>query len=168
MPCIDAMIDEVVSLNLDLTVGEALQILDDNKIRTAPVLDDDKKMLGLFGYETLMQEILPVSLTMGKGLGSLDFLRGAGPDIARRIRKIKAKPLGEVMNRKPTVLRPDMSLWQTIRKLAEVRVPLAVVDKKTNTFMGIVTERSAIAELERNEFDPTMTQAEIDEENGKA
>lgn len=162
MPCIDAMIDEVVSLPLDITVEEALNVLDNNNIRTAPVLDSDKTMLGLFGYETLMQAVLPQALSMGIGLGRLDFARGAGPDIARRLRKVKAKPLAEVMNRKPLTLQPEMSLWETIRTLAKARLPLAVVDKKTNKFLGIVTERSAIAELERSEADPTLTGPELD------
>lgn len=163
MPCIDAMIDEVVSLPLDISVEEALHVLDTNKIRTAPVLDSDKSMLGLFGYETLMQAVLPQALSMGMGLGRLDFARGAGPDIARRLRKIKAKPLADVMNRKPLVLQPEMSLWETIRTLAKARVPLAVVDKETNKFLGIVTERSAIAELERSEADPTLTGTSLDD-----
>lgn len=154
MPCKDAMIDKVVSLTPDQTVEEAMTLLEEKKIRTAPVLDENDNMLGMFGYETLLKEMLPVSVKMEEGLERLDFLRGAKPDIARRLREIKLKPVELVMNRTPKVLSPELSVWEGIRKLAKHGSPLSVVDEKTNKFLGIVTEQSAIAELERDEYDP--------------
>ncbi|WP_373236371.1 CBS domain-containing protein [Cohaesibacter celericrescens] len=154
MPCIDAMIDKVVSLTPDQTVEEAMKILDEKRIRTAPVLDENDIMLGLFGYERLLQQMLPISVTMPEGLERLSFLRGAKPDIARRLRAIKSKPVELVMNRTPKVLSPNMSVWEGIRKLAKHGSPLPVLDPVTNKFLGIVTEQSAIAELERDEYGP--------------
>lgn len=152
MPCIDAMIDKVVSLTPDQTVEEAMALLEEKKIRTAPVLDKDDILLGMFGFESLLKEMLPVSARMPEGLERLDFVRGAKPDIARRLRSLKTQTIDNAMNREPVVLRPELSVWEGIRKLAKHGSPLPVVEKATNKFMGIVTEQSAIAELERDEY----------------
>ncbi len=152
MPCIDAMVDKVVSLTPDQTVEEAMAVLETRQIRTAPVLDENNIFLGMFGYESLLKQMLPVSVRMPSGLERLGFVRGAKPDIARRLRALREKPVTEAMNRDPMVLSPDLSVWEGIRKLAKHGSPLSVVEKDTNRFLGIVTEQSAIAELERAEY----------------
>ncbi|SNY90108.1 CBS domain-containing protein [Cohaesibacter sp. ES.047] len=152
MPCIDAMVDKVVSLDPDHTVEEAMKILESHHIRKAPVLDKDNILLGMFGFDSLLEEMLPVSVKMIEGLDRLDFVRGAKPDIARRLRVIKSQSLTSAMDDNPIILRPDLSVWEGIRKLAKHGSPLSVVEKGTGKFLGIVTEQSAIAELERDEY----------------
>ncbi len=152
MPCIDAMVDKVVSLTPDQTVEEAMTVLETRQIRTAPVLDENNILLGMFGFESLLKQMLPVSVRMPSGLQRLGFVRGAKPDIARRLRSMKAQSLTDAMNRDPIVLSPDLSVWEGIRKLAKYGSPLPVVENDTHRFLGIVTEQSAIAELERDEY----------------
>ncbi|WP_319498336.1 CBS domain-containing protein [uncultured Cohaesibacter sp.] len=149
MPCKDAMIDKVISLTPDLTIEEALAILEAERIRTAPVLSKDNTLLGMFGFMSVMKKVLPVSVTMADGLEHLDFARGAKPDIANRLKDLKAKTVDCAMDEKPTVLSPDLSVWEGILKLTKHGSPLPVVESQTNTFLGILTEQSAITELEQ-------------------
>ncbi|WP_319533062.1 CBS domain-containing protein [uncultured Cohaesibacter sp.] len=152
MPCIDAMVDKVVSLTPDQTVEEAMKVLESHSIRKAPVLDKDNVLLGMFGFDSLLEEMLPTAVKMLEGLDRLDFVRGAKPDIARRLRSIKAQSIEAAMDKNPIVLSPDLSVWEGIRKLAKHGSPLSIVDRSTGKFLGIVTEQSAIAELERDEY----------------
>ena len=148
MPCKDAMIENVISLTPDTTVEEALKRLETERIRTAPVISSDNTLLGMFGFMSVMKNVLPVSVTMVDGLEHLDFARGAKPDIANRLRDIKTKSVQDAMELKPTTISPDLSVWEGILKLTKHGSPLPVVESGTNKFLGILTEQSAISELE--------------------
>ncbi|SFO68762.1 CBS domain-containing protein [Cohaesibacter marisflavi] len=148
MPCKDAMIEKVISLTPDMIVEDALHILEHEKIRTAPVISSDNRLLGMFGFMSVMRQVLPVSVTMTNGLEHLDFARGAKPDIAKRINEIKSKPVESAMEQEPITISPDLSVWEGILKLTKHGSPLPVVESGTQKFLGILTEQSAISELE--------------------
>ena len=61
MPCEDAMIKKVISLTPDMIVEDALHILEHEKIRTAPVISSNDILLGMFGFMSIMKQVLPVS-----------------------------------------------------------------------------------------------------------
>ncbi|WP_319414115.1 CBS domain-containing protein [uncultured Cohaesibacter sp.] len=143
------MIDTVISLRPQQTVEEAMSILEAKRIRYAPVLSEDNILMGMFGFMTVLGEILPVSVTMTDGLEHLDFARGAKPDIAQRLKALKAQTVEKAMEEKPVTLNPELSVWEGIRKLTKHGSPLPVVESGTNKFLGILTEQSAITELER-------------------
>nr|WP_321456235.1 CBS domain-containing protein [uncultured Cohaesibacter sp.] len=149
MPCKDATIESVVSLKPDQTVGDAMRILEAARIRYAPVLSEDNTLLGMFGFMSVLGEMLPVSVTMADGLDHLDFVRGAKPSIAQRLEAIKSKTVESAMDKKPVTLSPDLAVWEGILKLTKHGSPLPVVESGTNKFLGILTEQSAITELER-------------------
>ncbi|WP_321336690.1 CBS domain-containing protein [uncultured Cohaesibacter sp.] len=148
MPCKDAMIEKVISLTPDMNVEDALHILENERIRTAPVLSKDNTLLGMFGFMSVMRQVLPVSVTMPNGLEHLDFARGAKPDIAKRISETKSKTVEAAMEQEPITISPDLSVWEGILMLTKHGSPLPVVESGTHKFLGILTEQSAITELE--------------------
>ena len=85
---------------------------------------------------------------MTNGLEHLDFARGAKPDIAKRINQIKSKTVESAMEQDPFTISPDLSVWEGILKLTKHGSPLPVVENGTNKFLGLLTEQSAISELE--------------------
>lgn len=92
------MTTKVLSLTPDNTVGEAIETLAENKIRQIPVLDADKKLLGLITSRTLMQAILPRYITKGY-LTDVKF----APELTQFIEgleNLKDKPLMEFLGNK--------------------------------------------------------------------
>ncbi len=89
------MTTKVLSLTPENTVGEAIEALAENKIRQIPVLDADKKLLGLITSRTLMQAILPAYITKGY----LKDVRFA-PELTQfveNLENLKDKPLIEFL-----------------------------------------------------------------------
>lgn len=150
MPCEEAMITKVITLDPDQTVEEALATLEKKNIRAAPVLDGSGKLLGMFSFHHLLTNLLPVSVTMDDGLQNLDFVIGAAPGVSKRLRKLKPQKIGEIMDRKVIVLHPHTPIWEGIRLLVKYGSPLPVISEEDGRFLGILTEQSAVHELEKS------------------
>ncbi len=150
MPCKYAMITNVISLKPDMEAGEALDVLHDNKIRCAPVLDQDGNLLGMFSLENVLKHLLPVSARMEDGLRRLDFVVGAAPGIAKRLRKLSLLRLEDIMDTKIVVLHPDTQTWEGIRLLVRYGSPLPVVEEGSRKLCGLMTEQSALNEMSKS------------------
>ena len=61
-PCSDAMIKNILTVTPDQTVNEVLEIFEKNDIRSVPVVDQDGKLMGLFGLKHILLGLLHISL----------------------------------------------------------------------------------------------------------
>ncbi len=61
----DLMTTDVITVNAGDTVGEAVHLLAENRIRQIPILEDDGTILGLITARLLMRGILPKYITKG-------------------------------------------------------------------------------------------------------
>ena len=147
MPGESAMVTTVHTVRPDMNVAEALEYLQKHNIRSAPVVDDQNHMVGSLSLSVLLKSLLPVSVTMDEGLQKLDFLIGAGPGIAKRLRKVKLQTVADVMRTDPVVLHVSTPIWEVIRLLVKYGSPLPVIEEGTNTLLGIVSEQSCIEDL---------------------
>lgn len=150
MSCKDAMISTVVTVSPEITVAEALDILRKNSIRVVPVVEDGNVLVGMFGSRDILQELLPVSVTMEDGLERIDFVIGASPGVAKRLVAIKHEKVAVIMRRDQVKVEPETSLWEGTRLLVKHGSPLPVVDPETGKLLGIISEQSAIEGLERS------------------
>ena len=114
-----------------------------------PVIDKDGKLAGLFGLRHVLLALLPKSVTMEDGLPRLDFVLGAAPGIAKRLRKLKPKSVSEIMDPNPMVLYPDTATWEALRVIAMHGSPIAIVDEKSGNFVGMIARQTLLLELER-------------------
>lgn len=149
MPCNDAMIADVITVKPDQTVGDAMEIFDHDHIRAVPVIDDQGTLVGLFSLNVILTNLLPVSVTMEDGLQRLDFVVGAGPGIAKRLRKLKDRKIAEVMKTDCVVTHPDMALWEAIRLMSKHGSPIPVVAEKTGKLEGIISGQSLLEAMEK-------------------
>lgn len=148
MPCKDAILANPIVGHPDQKVEELMAVLEENHIRCAPVIDKDtKKLLGLFGLDHVMKALLPVSATMEDGLQRLDFVIGAAPGVAKRLRKLKPRLVQEVMERDCRVVHPDTPTWEAVRLLVKYGSPIPVVNEENGVLVGIISEQSALADL---------------------
>jgi CBS domain-containing protein len=164
MPCNEMMITDVVTVKTGQTVDEAIKVIEDAHIRFAPVVDDAGQLVGVFSTRSLMRSLLPVSVTMVGGLETLDFVMGATPGVAKRLRKSLPKLVGDVMcvPADVTVIHPEKTVWEAIRLMAATGDPLPVVGNKGD-FLGLITEQSILENLHRV-IDELEAQGEFDNE----
>lgn len=147
MPCETAIIRDAYTVKPDMLVADALEYLKENRIRMAPVVDDDGKLCGAFSLSVLLKSLLPISVTMDEGVQRLEFVIGAGPGVAKRLRKTKPRTVREVMATDIVVVHPTTAIWEIVRLLVKYGSPIPVIEEQSGKFVGVVSEQSSIEEL---------------------
>lgn len=147
MTCEHAMITEIIKAHPDDTVEEVLDRLDEHNIRAVPVVDDNGCMVGMFCLNTVLENLLPVAVTMPDGLQRLNFVVGAAPGVAKRLYKLKPKKVSEIMDTDTLVVHPDTQTWEAIRLMVKYGSPIPVVEEESGKLLGLISEQSALADM---------------------
>ncbi len=149
MPCHAAIVEKALVLKADMTIEKALKEMAKKKIDCAAVVDSKGLITGFFSYQILMKNLLPVSVVMNDGV-QLDVKIPAAPGIAKRLRKVLPLTVNEIMERKNfPVVYPETPLWEGVSLLVQHGHPLTVIEAKTQRYIGIITQESALNELQR-------------------
>lgn len=146
MPCHVAVTKKHQTIDPDMSVEKALKFIRKNKVITAPVVDGEGKILGLFSMKILLKNLIPVSVVMADGV-QIDIKVTAAPGVAKRLNKILPLPVSEVMERKVTCVDPDAPLWEGVSLITRHGSPIAVVDK-AKKLVGLMTYDSLVETLE--------------------
>tara|TARA_R110002124_G_scaffold64985_2_gene177532 strand:+ start:334142 stop:334624 length:483 start_codon:yes stop_codon:yes gene_type:complete len=141
------MITDVVLCRPDDTVEKVMAIMEETSVRHVPIVDYDNVLIGMFGYNHLLKKLLPVSVTMEDGLQRLDFVVGASPGVAKRLRKIYPCPVKEHLFKEVVVVSPDTPTWEATRLIVKYGSPLPVLEENTGKFVGLISEQSLFREL---------------------
>ncbi|MBL4588722.1 MAG: CBS domain-containing protein [Alphaproteobacteria bacterium] len=149
MSCESAMITEVITAKPDETVETVLARLSKHSLRCVPVIDDEGVLVGLFCLNKVLENLLPVAVTMPDGLQRLNFVVGAAPGIAKRLNKLISKNISEVMDEDMYVVHPTTQSWEAIRLMVRYGSPIPVVEKDTGKLCGLISEQSSILELDQ-------------------
>lgn len=149
MSCKEALIPSPYKVSPDQSVKDALALLDQHQIRIAPVVDAAGQLVGMFGLNTMMEDLLPVAAQIEDGLTDLDFLVGGAPGAAKKIRKLGPTPVRDHMNAidAEQTLNPDTPILEVIRKLTRYGSPLPVVADDSMAFVGLVSEQTCLKRL---------------------
>jgi len=145
----EALIPNAISLSPEQSIKEALKVLEEHHIRTAPVVDAQGKVVGMFGLHCLMEDLLPMAAQIEDGLDDLDFLVGGSPGAAKKIRKLGPKLVKDHMygDMEHILLYPDTPMLEVIRRLSKFGSPLPVVEEETHKYIGVVSEQSCLRRL---------------------
>lgn len=90
---------EVFSVPIHATVADAARLVVTHRVGTLPVVDEDNKLVGIFGVHDLLRLTLPVFITM---VEDWDFVQDFGAIEAEVIHPdpaILQKPITEIMSR---------------------------------------------------------------------
>ncbi len=147
-PCLDASVKEVISLKPDTTVQEAMEIFKEQNVRSIPVIDKENIFLGMFSLRRVLLKLLPRSVTMEDGLENLDFVRGAAPNISKRLKELYPLAVSEVMDTKVTTLEPNTALWEAARVMALYGSPIVLANKETREFEGLISRQTLLEEFD--------------------
>lgn len=142
---------DVISVQQDQTVLEAVSLIEKRHIRAVPVLDGNK-LVGIFSLKSIIRSVLPVGLTIGadEDMQSMAFLHGLTDDFSTKLAEIGTARLVDVMGRDIVTIDLETATTEAMRLLYVKGSPLMVVDKRTSDFKGIVTEQSMIQHLQEN------------------
>jgi CBS domain-containing protein len=106
----ELMTTEVITLAADDEIGKAARILLDNRINGAPVLDAQRRLVGILCQSDLIAQQkkfpVPTLFTILDGYIPLSSTR----HIEREVRKIAALTVADAMTPNPTTVSPDTDL----------------------------------------------------------
>jgi CBS domain-containing protein len=149
MLCQDALVKKCLTARPDQSVESLLKEMRKDHAGFVPVVEDGL-LVGLFSIGILLEDLLPVSLAMAGGEdGPTNVMIPAAPGMATRLRRNLGTNVGMLMQRPARFLYPDTPLEAAIHELRDAGGAAAVVERKTNAFLGIVTNESALAALEK-------------------
>ncbi|MBK6894994.1 MAG: CBS domain-containing protein [Alphaproteobacteria bacterium] len=149
MPCLAAIDKTSLQIHPDDDVQVAIDKLKKGKVNSAPVVDEQGRLLGLFSFKGLMRNLVPVSVAMADGI-KIDIKVGAAPGVARRLANVKPLMVTEVMDRKVQTVGPEEPLWEGVSLLTNHGGPLAVIDDQ-NKLLGMISYTSMLELLEKTE-----------------
>ena len=140
------MISKISTIDSKMTVEQALNMLDEKQIRSAPVVDDEGRLLGTFSSHDLLASLVPLGAMEGV-LPRLSFAHGAAPVIASKLRMFFPHPVTEYMESNIVTVSAGVSTWEALRLICKHKHPLPVIESSTNMLIGLITEQSAIDAL---------------------
>ncbi|WP_435641664.1 CBS domain-containing protein [Micavibrio aeruginosavorus] len=146
MPCMKAMLTDVISVRPDQTVADAIHSFEDQHLRSVPVVDADGKFHGMLSIHDLMKFLIPPSYFLAHVPWHLDFIMGATEDKARILADLEKKTVRELMNEEIVTAKPDTPISEAIRLLFQNGSPLPVVDQNKK-LVGLVSEQSVLQHL---------------------
>lgn len=129
------------------TVENVLALLEHHQIRSAPIVNHDNVLVGMFGISSILYSLLPVSARMEDGLRKLNFVTGTMPDVSDRLDAIKNDNVEKHIDADTHVVHADTSLVEAIRILTKYGGPVPVVEKGTGKLEGLVTEQSLLSSI---------------------
>jgi CBS domain-containing protein len=141
----DVMTSSVVSVTPDTTVHDLATLLVEHRISAAPVVDEDKRVIGMISEgDLLRRDEIDTEKRHVRGSWWLEMLgtdRGAGAYI-----KSHARTVGEIMSREPVCVNEDASLAD-IATILETRHIKRVPVLRDGRLVGIVSRSNIVQAL---------------------
>ncbi|MDD5005105.1 MAG: CBS domain-containing protein [Candidatus Omnitrophica bacterium] len=137
----DVMAKKVKSILPDAKVNKAWDLLSENKISGLPVIDRDKKLLGMFTEKDIIKYILP------------GYLDKVGPFVYQddpKAMKNKVKELlserkvCDVMRKEVVTIDPDVSLSEAAKIILTEKVRRIPVVDKEGKVVGIIAREDVV------------------------
>ncbi|MCB9984008.1 MAG: CBS domain-containing protein [Rhodospirillales bacterium] len=148
MPSHAAISEEFMIFSPDMEVEKALKELKKKKQDAAIVIGEDGQVEGEFSLQSVMKNLLPVSVAMADGI-QLDVTVRAAPGIAKRLKKVYPLKVADLMERKIHAIAPEMPIWEAVNHLVNTCAPLWVIERESGKCLGVITAQSAMDELKR-------------------
>jgi len=135
-------------LYIDSTVQEAIELLIEHHMYNVPVVDRNQVFAGEISVKRLIGLLLPVSLTMEKGLKNPGFMRESLEDIKRRLDAVSDKPIAPYVATDITVVYPDSPVIDALMLLYHKYIRIPVVDRNDGRLLGGISFITVLRALE--------------------
>jgi CBS-domain-containing membrane protein len=142
----DIMTQEVVTVSQDLAVEKLAEILWENRISGAPVIDDNENVVAVVTESDLIDQAKKVHIpTMISILDSVIMLEKADK-IEKEIRKMTGTTVKDICTRKLVTVSPDSTLDEVATIMAEQKVHTLPVLSE-GKLVGVVGKADVIRTL---------------------
>ncbi len=148
MTVADVMNREPAILQARQTFAEGFAILQERRIRSLPVLDEQGRYLGLFEVRDVWAVLLPRAAMLGdRSLQGLSFVGGTPAEMQARLTAAAGRPATDfVGNEELAAVPPDTSVKEAMRLLYHHGGILPVVDA-SRRLLGIVSTWEILAAI---------------------
>jgi len=128
------MTRDVLTVTPQTPLIDAVSILTNKSFNGVPVVDDNKKLIGLLTEHSMLSQKSYIHLlTLMKLLGRIDFYKKDSSPIKEDLKKILALKVSDLMNINPVTAFPQMSIDEVSKILADPRnnpIPVISPDGK--------------------------------------
>lgn len=116
----DIMVREVVTVSPDASLTEAAKLIADHHFDGVPVVDDEKKLVGILTEYDLISQSSQVHLpTFQAILKNLQVIQGDRSQFEKEIEEISSLKVKDVMNIDPLTLSEDASYEEAVTAFRE-------------------------------------------------
>lgn len=144
----DFMVRDVITVRSDEIVSDALQRMQDKRVRSLPVVDAEQMLLGEFSTYQALLDVMPGYVASGD-INHIEFVPDLGI-LQVKYDKMLSLPMVEAMNASPLVVGEDESVFSiAVELLNAKRSSIAIVVNREKKLQGVIA-RSDILELLRH------------------
>ena len=139
----EIMTKEIVSVSPDTNAKEALDLLFKMQISGLPVIDDKKKLVGMFTEKEVLAEILPSYVEkVGR------FMYQENPKAVRqKVSALQMLKVKDVMRQEVITVDEDTTLCEVARIMLTQKARRLPVFNKTKEVVGIVARGDVVKAL---------------------
>lgn len=136
------------------TVGEALNRLLTCRYLALPVVDDDRRYIGLFAKSRLFGLMLPSIVALEDMLPKLAHLTDLAylsddlDDLRERFARFRDRPVAKYADPEAPTLRPESPLMEAILLVFRTRNFVPVVEPQSRRLVGVVSTWDILAKLQ--------------------
>jgi len=136
------MTNDVITCTQDQTVSDAAALMEEKNISAVPVVDNDNKLVGMVTESDFVGKETEVSHALAsiKQLFGQTFNLGSIEEIYK---KVKNKPLSEVMSTEVLTITPDTTLNKVVNLMIEKNLKRFPV-VKDEEIVGIITRKNLL------------------------
>jgi len=149
MSCTSAMLKKPLTVSPKDTVGQGMERLLKEGIRSMPVVDEHGDYIGMFHFRQVLKQLLPKSVLAEGGVDDLDFLCGTDQQVVDKLAEVYEMNISDVVDTERPVLREDEVFWVAVHMIYKHDAPMAVLKAGTRKLIGIVSKQSLIEDLQR-------------------
>ena len=121
------------------TICTAMRYIMEKRYRNLPVVDENRRFLGVVGINCILRLALPKAVIMEYGLDSAPFIRETLSDLHRRFNEVKDHTIEMCMYHEVDVVRPDTPMVQTLMILYRTQASLPVVEPESHRLVGMIS-----------------------------
>jgi CBS domain-containing protein len=150
------MSTDLLTLEPEVSVGEAMLIMCANKIHNIPVVDAKGAFVGLFSLRRITHALLPMAAQVEDGAAALDmgFVTDRADAYLERLRKLGEKPVADLLEKKKKLrfCTPDTPIPRLLQLLSEnpTSLPVVVLDGEKRKVVGMVSSWDVLTKIALN------------------
>ncbi len=142
----DIMSKKVVSVKSEMPLLEVAKIISDKGFNGVPVIDGDKRLLGLVTEYSLISKGSMLHLpTLQAVLGNLPVLKKDKSDFQEKVKDVIALRAKDVMDAEPITLSPETTFANAVSmfQLHHRINPIPIIDKN-RTVVGVLSRHDVL------------------------